>query len=228
MYSFHRDEQDLEAYYEKAKVAYHNVFKRCGLDALIVEASGGAFSKYSHEFQVLTEAGEDTVYYCMACRYAQNKEIAEIKTGDACPKCGGSIAEGKAIEVGNIFQLKTRFTDAFDVTFADEDGSKKKVSMGCYGIGPSRVMGAIAEVHHDEKGIVWPEGVAPFVAHIIPVRFDDEAQQQLAADMHDQLEAAGISTLLDDRDRQAGEKFADADLLGAPYRSPWVDARGGW
>ena len=132
---------DLEPYYEKAKVAYLNVFKRCGLDALIVEASGGAFSKYSHEFQVLTEAGEDIIYYCTGCRYAQNKEIAEIKTGDACHKCGGSIAEGKAIEVGNIFQLKTRFTDAFDVTFADEDGSKKKVSMGCLCIGPSRVMG---------------------------------------------------------------------------------------
>ncbi len=218
LYSFHRDEADLEAYYEKAKGAYLNVFKRCGLDALVVEASGGAFSKYSHEFQVLTDAGEDIIFYCTGCRWAQNKEIAEIKAGDVCSKCGGAIVEGKAIEVGNIFQLKTRFTNAFDVTFADEDGSKKKVVMGCYGIGPSRVMGTVAEIHHDERGLVWPEAVAPFVAHIIPVRADNEEQQQVAQDVHDQLEAAGVPSLLDDRDRQAGEKFADADLIGAPYR----------
>ena len=158
------------------------------------------------------------IYYCTGCRWAQNKEIAQIKVGDVCSKCGGAITEGKAIEVGNIFQLKTRFTDAFSVTFADEDGSKKKVVMGCYGIGPSRVMGTIAEIHHDEHGLIWPEAVAPFLVHVIPVRADNEEQQQVALDVHDQLEAAGVPSLLDDRDRQAGEKFADADLIGAPYR----------
>lgn len=222
LYSFHRDEADFEAYYEKAKEAYFNVFRRCGLDALIVEASGGAFSKYSHEFQVFTEAGEDTVYWCATCRYAQNKEISEMRTGDRCPKCGGEVKESKAIEVGNIFPLKTRFTGAFDFTYMDESGAKKEIVMGCYGIGVSRLMGTIVEVHHDGKGIIWPKAVAPFPAHLVALKPKDPEQEKLvratAESVERELAARGIELLVDDRDASAGEKFADADLVGCPLR----------
>ena len=222
LYSFHRDEADLEAYYLRVQGAYSRIFSRCGLHALQVEASGGAFSKYSHEYQVLTESGEDVVFYCGKCEYAQNREIAEIKAGEPCPKCGGDVKEGKAIEVGNIFRLKTRFTDAFEVTYADEDGSKKDVLMGCYGIGPSRVMGAVAEVHHDDKGLVWPKTVAPYMVHIVPLASKDETVRKAVEDAVLKVESAlssrGLEPLVDDRDLQAGAKFADADLIGCPLR----------
>lgn len=223
LYSFHRDEPDLNAFYEKALRAYLNVFRRCGLDAIIVEASGGAFAKYSHEFQVLTPNGEDIIFYCDKCRYAQNREIGQFKAGDKCPKCGGTMVEGKAIEVGNIFRLGTRFTDAFDVTFTDADGSRKKVIMGCYGIGPSRVVGTIVELHHDDKGIIWPKTVAPYPAHLILLPAKDEAKTNElrveAETLEGALLAAGFETLFDDReDARAGEKFADADLIGLPIR----------
>lgn len=223
LYSFHRDEEDLNHFYERAKQAYLNVFKRCGLDALVVEASGGAFSKYSHEFQVLTPSGEDTVYYCGSCAYAQNREISEYKEGDACPKCDGMFKEGKAIEVGNIFQLKTRFTDAFGVTYADKDGSKKPVIMGCYGIGPSRTMGTVAEVHSDEKGMVWPKEVAPYQVYLAVLAAKDEWKTEevrtVADELYKTLTERGVEVLYDDReDVRAGEKFADADLIGLPLR----------
>lgn len=223
MYSFHEDEADLQAFYDKAAAAYTRVFSRCGLDALIVEASGGAFSKYSHEFQVLTDAGEDTVFYCTACRYAQNKEIAEMKTGDACPTCGGTVAEGKAIEVGNIFQLKTRFTEPFDVRFTDAEGKEHPVVMGCYGIGPSRVMGTIAEVHQDERGLCWPAAIAPFSVHLISlIGKDADAAAKVrdqAQALYEQCTADKIEVLWDEREGvSAGEKFADADLIGIPVR----------
>ena len=223
LYSFHRDEADLERYYEEVKNAYLRIFARCGLHALVVEASGGAFSKYSHEFQVLTDSGEDIIFYCGKCEYAQNREISEFKAGDTCPKCGGEMKEGKAIEVGNIFQLKTRFTTAFDVNYADADGSMKPVQMGCYGIGPSRVMGTIVEIHNDERGIKWPKGVAPFDLHLISLSAKDSAVQTRLNATVEKLEKdfsdAGIEILHDDReDVRAGEKFADADLIGIPLR----------
>ncbi len=223
LYSFHKDQADLDDFYEKAKQAYSNVYRRCGLDALIVEASGGAFSKYSHEYQVLTDHGEDIIFYCGSCKYAQNREISEYKAGDKCPKCGGEMKEGKAIEVGNIFQLKTRFTDAFDVTFADADGTKKKVIMGCYGIGPSRVVGTVVELHNDDKGIIWPKSLAPYGVHLVMLTAKDEAVtakvRETAERLAGELEAAGIEPLYDDReDARAGEKFADADLIGLPLR----------
>lgn len=221
LYSFHASTEDLEAYYLKVQGAYATIFTRLGLDAFMAEASGGAFSKYSHEYQILTESGEDIIFYCAACRYAQNKEVAEVKSGDTCPKCGkGIIAEGKAIEVGNIFRLHTRFTDAFEVTYTDEGGSRQPVLMGCYGLGPSRVLGAIVEVHHDERGIVWPKEVAPFDVHVVSLSGKEgTAAEEAAAALVAELEAAGLTVLWDDRpDARAGEKFADADLIGIPTR----------
>lgn len=217
LYSFHANQDDLNTFYDQAQKAYAKIFDRCGLHALVTESSGGAFSKYSHEFQVLTENGEDIIFYCSKCEYAQNREISEYKTGDQCPKCNGVMAEGKAIEVGNIFKLKTRFTDAFDVKFTDENGKQQPVLMGCYGIGPSRVMGAIVETCNDGAGIIWPAAVAPYDAHIIPLG-EEEIVTELLDEVVEELEDAGVSVLVDDRAATVGAKFADADLIGLPTR----------
>lgn len=216
LYSFHKDEADLDEYYEIVKKAYFAIFARCGLDALLVEASGGAFSKFSHEYQVLTESGEDEVYMCSCSRH-QNKELVE--NGELkCPYCGAEREVKKAIEVGNIFKLKNRFTDAFNFDYADENGEKKRVQMGCYGIGPSRVMGTIAELHHDENGIIWPKELAPFDIHLLVVGNDETAMHE-AEEWYARLSAHGFDVLFDDRtDVTAGAKFADADLIGIPYR----------
>lgn len=217
LYSFHRDENDLNEYYEKSKQAYLNVFKRCGLDAIIVEASGGAFSKFSHEFQVLTAYGEDIVRYCPKGDFSQNKEICELQVGDNCPNCGESILEGKAIEVGNIFPLKTKYSKAFDFKYKDENGKDQDVVMGCYGIGPSRVMGSVVEIHHDDKGIIWPEAIAPFRVHLLTLK--NSANIVAGAEkLYQELNEAGIETLYDDRDETTGVKLNDCDLIGLPYR----------
>jgi len=223
LYSFHADEADLDAYYEKVKEAYLKIFHRLGLDAIVVEASGGTFSKYSHEFQVLTESGEDIIFYCEKCRYAQNKEIAEYKAGDKCPKCGGKMAEGKAIEVGNIFKLKTKFSEAFNLNFLNKEGKKKLAVMGCYGIGPSRVLGAIAEVSHDERGIIWPVEVAPFDIHLVALFGKDEGKnkkiKEESGKLFESLQKGGSEVLYDDREEvSSGVKLAESDLFGIPFR----------
>lgn len=229
MYSFHRDEADFQAFYERATEGYQRLFSKLGLNAILTEASGGAFSQYSHEFQVVTQNGEDLIYTCAGCSFAENREIATVKAGDRCPKCAGAIEEQKAIEVGNIFPLGTRFSDAFNLKYTDESGAKRSVIMGCYGIGPSRIMGALVEVHHDDHGIVWPASVAPFQVHLIEIhnqksesRNKSEPQNlDLAtpgSQLYQELIEADVEVLYDDRDVSAGQKFADADLIGIPIR----------
>lgn len=215
LYSFSATQEQFEDFYRRAQTAYANVFRRCGLDALIVEASGGAFSKRSHEFQVITPAGEDTVFWCPACGFAQNEEIFS-GGGQSCPKCSSSLRKEKSIEVGNIFPLGTRFSEAFGLYYHDRDGERKPVIMGSYGIGPGRVLATIVEVHHDGSGIIWPLPVAPFDAHLLLI----DAHERAAADaIYAQLDAGGVRVLYDDRDdASAGEKFADADLIGIPFR----------
>ena len=218
LYSFHADEKDLQAYYEMVMGAYAKIFERCGLQALVTEASGGSFSKFSHEYQVLAEAGEDTIYYCEKCRYARNKEIYEFKPGDKCPKCSGVIIEGKAIEVGNIFPLKDKYSKPLELFFADEKGERKPVMMGCYGLGPSRVMGTIVEVYHDQKGIIWPEALAPLKVHLLALGKDGKIYIK-AKSLYEKLLKEKIEVLYDDRQEiSAGQKFAESDLLGLPYR----------
>ncbi|MDO8495493.1 MAG: aminoacyl--tRNA ligase-related protein [bacterium] len=216
LYSFHRDEADLQRFYQDVLNSYLKVFQRLGLDAYVTEASGGAFTKeYTHEFQVLSEAGEDTIFYCEKCRYSQNKEITNLPQGGKCPKCDGTINVGKSIEVGNIFRLGTRFSKAFNLNFVDEKGESKPIVMGSYGIGPSRVMGTLAEVFHDKSGLLWPESVAPFKVYLIAL--DGAAKE--AAKIYQRLWDHGVEVLYDDRDdKGAGEKFADADLIGLPIR----------
>lgn len=224
LYSFHTDEEDFNKYYEVMKRAYKKIFERCGLVAIETEASGGTFSKFSHEYQVLTPSGEDTIFYCEGrnCGFSQNREIAQVKTGDKCQKCAKAghdevIKEGKTIEVGNIFPLKTKFSQAFGLTYKDKDGNDKLVVMGCYGIGISRLMGAVVEVHHDDKGIIWPKSVAPYNVHLVHI--EDPGTEPWAEKTYEQLTKAGVEVLWDDReDVSAGEKFADADLIGIPVR----------
>lgn len=222
LYSFHVSIEDLDEYYDEVIGSYNNIFHRLGVPAIVTEASGGDFSKYSHEFQTPTESGEDTIFVCDQCQYAQNLEISEYQDGDACPKCGGVMHQMKAIEVGNIFKLKTRFTDAFDFRAVGEDSREHDVYMGCYGIGPSRLMGAIVEIHHDEKGILWPKAVAPFHIHLITLNSKDAGAKDKilnqAETLYQDLQKAGLEVFWDDREVSAGEKFADADLTGLPLR----------
>ena len=214
MYSFHTDEEDNERYYEIVRKAYEKIFTRAGLDAIYTFASGGAFSKYSHEFQVLTPAGEDTIYICSECNIAVNEEI--IKEQKVCPSCRNKdLKKEKAIEVGNIFKLKTRFSEDFDFVYKDTQGKGQKVVMGCYGIGLPRVMGSIVEVYHDEKGIIWPDSVAPFAIHLLALPGGEKEADKLYV----QLQKKGIEVLYDERKEiSAGQKFADADLIGIPTR----------
>jgi len=214
LYSFHRDDADLDAYYEKVQEAYGRVFERVGLgeDTVLTFASGGTFSKYSHEFQTLIPAGEDIIYLCEQCRVAVNKEIIEEQ--NTCPKCGAEkLAEARGAEVGNIFKLKTKYSAPFEFKFKDEKGASHEVVMGCYGIGISRLMGVIVERFHDEKGVLWPASVAPFTVHLL------ELNGASGTELAHTLEKRGISVLYDETDRGAGEKFTDADLLGMPWRA---------
>lgn len=214
LYSFHADERDGEKYYEKAKKAYTKIIKRVGLKSILTLASGGAFSKYSHEFQVETPFGEDTIYICDKCNIGINEEI--IREQKTCPNCTAKkLRKAKAIEVGNIFSLKTRFSKVFDLRYKDKDGKEQLVVMGCYGIGPSRLMGTIVEVLHDKQGIIWPESVSPFRVHLLSLPGGEEESERLYKD----FQKKGIEVLYDDRkNMSAGEKFADADLIGTPWR----------
>lgn len=221
LYSFHRDELDLDYFYEKADQAYRKIFTRLGLNFFVTEASGGTFTKqFTHEYQVLSDAGEDHILYCEKCNYAQNQEITTMRIGTKCPKCGkGEIRAGKSIEVGNIFKLGAKFSQAFGLHFTDERGTRHPVVMGSYGIGPGRLVATIIEVSHDDKGIIWPDNVAPFRAHIIEVKSPKEKVKKQVEALYKKLLAKKVEVLYDDRDdKTAGEKFADADLIGIPWR----------
>ncbi len=220
MYSFHKDAGELDDYYFKVGEAYKKVFDRTGCKSLMVEASGGSFTKnFSHEFQAISESGEDRIAHCDKCDFAQNIEIYKKDEIKKCPKCGGEIVVSKSIETGNIFRFYDKYTKAMGLYFTDEKGEKKPVHLASYGIGVTRLMGAIVEVHHDERGIIWPEEVAPFKAHLIELSGKNNASvRDAAGKLYNDLKKSGIEILYDDRDAGAGEKFADADLIGCPYR----------
>ncbi|MCX6719948.1 MAG: hypothetical protein NTV36_02465, partial [Candidatus Staskawiczbacteria bacterium] len=212
LYSFHTSQEDLDKYYAKAIKAYANIFKECGIgkQTFLTSASGGTFSRYSHEFQTLTEAGEDIIYVCQKCKMAINKEIKA--ENPACPNCSSdSFEEKKAVEVGNIFKLGTKYSLPFDLKYKDKDGSEKHAIMGCYGIGLSRVMGAVVEANYDERGIIWPKEIAPFTAHLIAIKSDKKTVKTTSEKIYQDLQKQGVQVLYDDReDKSAGEKFAEA------------------
>jgi len=220
MYSFTRNEAELQAFYENAGVAYENVFRRAGIGDLtyLTFATGGMFSKFSHEFQCVSTAGEDTIFIDTDKRIAVNEEVMSEEVLLELKLDRNSLVEAKSIEVGNIFKLGTRYSMPLGLTYKDESGKDIPVVMGSYGIGLGRLMGSIVEVLCDEKGIVWPESVAPFRMHLVELSQGDEKIRSYADQLYADLVTAGAEVLYDDRDVRAGEKFADSDLLGIPYR----------
>lgn len=219
LYSFSRDQAEHDAFYEIISEAYHRVYTRLGIGEITYKtfASGGSFSKYSHEFQTISDVGEDTIYVHEAKRIAINQEVY---TDDVLQDLGvqkSELKELRAVEVGNIFTLGTKFSEPIGLSYTDEDGAVKPVIMGSYGIGPSRLMGLIAEHFADDKGLVWPENVAPFRVYIAQLG-QGEAIRNACKSLHDTLIDRGVEVLWDDREVRPGEKFADADLYGIPYR----------
>jgi len=226
MYSFHETQEDLDSFYEKCIVAYNKIFTRCGLGekTVLTYASGGIFSKYSHEFQTITEYGEDSVHLLPDRKIAINKEIINDESvfDELMPGVSKvlrpELPEVKSIEVGNIFKLQTRFSDAFGLSCLDTSGNRKPILMGCYGLGPSRVMGTVAECLSDDKGLSWPKEIAPYQVHLVSLAQSDEDRSH-AEKVFESLAHQGIEVLYDDRqDLQAGAKFADSDLIGIPTR----------
>ncbi|MCH7828399.1 prolyl-tRNA synthetase [Patescibacteria group bacterium] len=216
LYSFARTLKEHEMLYGKVIEAYKKIFERIGIGekTLFTFASGGSFSKYSHEFQTLCSAGEDTIYICGHCKVAVNKEI--IKEQPSCPQCGNQeLKEESAVEVGNIFALGTKYAEILGLEYLDENGKKIPVVMGSYGIGPGRVMGSVVELFHDERGMIWPESIAPFKVHLLSLPGGEEESDKV----YSSLQRDGIKVLYDDRANVSpGEKLVDADLFGIPWR----------
>ena len=214
LYSFHATEEDLDEFYEKVEEAYRRIFDRLGIGDSTFEtfASGGIFSKYSHEFQTLLPVGEDTIYLNEDKSIVLNKEVYNDEVLADLGATGEKFTEAAGAEVGNIFKLKFKYSEPLGLKFIDEENNQKVVYMGCYGIGVSRVMGVIAEKFADEKGLVWPEAIAPYKYHLIGI---GEAGMKEAEELYKGKEDL---ILFDDRDKRPGEKFADAELMGIPYR----------
>jgi prolyl-tRNA synthetase len=221
LYSFSKDEAEHNIFYEKMKIVYQNIFRRTGIGHVtyLTFASGGAFSKYSHEFQTITSAGEDTIYVSESKAIAVNKEVMEEEVLKSLDLEKDKLVEHRAIEVGNIFTLGTSKPEALGLYYTDKNGEKKPAFMGSYGIGLGRLMGTVVEVLADDKGIVWPKAIAPFAVHLLSLG-EDEAVLKEAENIYQSLLKAGVEVLFDDRsDVSAGEKFSDADLLGIPLRA---------
>lgn len=215
LYSFHASLSDMQIYYEKIKQSYREIFKRLEIEdtTYITLASGGDFTTdFSHEFQAECSTGEDEIYVCDACKIALNKEILDKQ--DTCPKCNNkNLRLTQGSEVANIFPLNTKFSQAFNYYFTDKEGNKQIVYMASYGIGSSRLMGVIVEKFSDDKGMIWPKQIAPFKVHLLSFNENEQANK-----LYNNLRDLGIEVLYDDRSVSAGEKLADSDLLGCPFR----------
>src|SRR3989344_1801682 len=217
LYSFHASVEELEQYYKEVADAYFRIFKRCGLQALMVEAPGGIFTKNpSHDFQVVAQAGVDTVVVCTKCDFAKNAEVAGDH-GGKCPECGNPVEKKKSIEIGNIFRFYDKYAKDMNGYVTGPRGEKLPILLASYGIGISRFMATAVEISHDEKGIAWPETIAPFKVHLLRLGATEKVAQE-ADKIYEALQAANIEVLYDERDKSPGEKFAEADLLGIPWR----------
>lgn len=217
LYSFTATAEEKEKFYQIVHDSYLKIFSRLGLRSFSVEASGGAMSKkYSHEFMVITQAGEDQTVFCEKCGWAQNIEISQLKKGDKCPKCSSILKQEKTVEAGNIFDQETMYTDAFDAKYIDKDGKKQSIHMAAFGIGISRAMGTVVEASHDDKGIIWTKTVAPVQAHVLLLS-DATEVQAAGSQIIDELKNS-YELLIDDRQISAGDKFFDADLIGIPVQ----------
>lgn len=221
LYSFHATPEDLDQYYELVKQAYLRIYKRCGVNALPIGASSGSIGgNSSNEFACIAHSGEDKIAVCSNCNFAANVEIMEKH--DTCLQCGHAINLQHAIEVGHIFKLGTKYSEKMNATFIDEQGKKQELIMGCYGIGIGRLLATAVEVHHDDKGIIWPLSIAPFHVHLIPLTNKKNTEgtiEKTSLSLYEHLQKRGIDVLYDDRPGlTAGEKFNDSDLLGIPIR----------
>lgn len=212
LYSFYASEKEAMIFYGKVKQSYLRIFERCGLKAIAVEAESGTIGgNLSHEFMLIAETGEDKIILCSKCGYGANLEkVGNIKK---CPQCNGLLEKRNCIEIGHTFYLGTKYSRAMSADFVDQSGQSKPIVMGCYGIGLGRLMAAIVEVRHDQKGIIWPEQVAPFQVHLLSLINDEKAEQ-----IYRNLRENNIEVLYDDRQKSPGEKFAEADLIGIPIR----------
>ena len=218
-YSFHATDECLDNTYEDFVKVYTNIFTRCGLNFRMVEADSGQIGGTgSAEFMALADIGEDTIVYNEEGTFASNIEVHELKEGDPSPDGVGVVKHAKGIELGHVFKLQTKYSEAMGGYFLDEDGEQKPYTMGCYGIGISRIIMAAIEQRHDEAGIIWSKNLAPFDIHIVPVDMKNEEQVAAAEKVYDEMKAAGFEVLLDDRDERAGVKFMDSDLIGLPIR----------
>ncbi|MCL5411947.1 MAG: His/Gly/Thr/Pro-type tRNA ligase C-terminal domain-containing protein [Patescibacteria group bacterium] len=218
LYSFHATEEDLDNYYEKVKEAYFKIFDRCSLKAVYALAAGGVFTiSNTHEFQVLTNAGEDTILYCTKCGYAENNEISNLNEGSKCPKCEGKVVEKRSVEVGNTFPLGTKYSKAVGLEYLDKDGAKKPVIMGSYGIGVGRLMGTVVEIHNDDRGIIWPISLAPYQVYLSNIGSESKIIEETER-VYQELLNKNVDVLYDDRDVSPGTKLADSDLIGLPVR----------
>jgi prolyl-tRNA synthetase len=221
LYSFNTDQESMDLFYEEAIGAYHKIFSRLGIggETFLTFADGKPFSKYSHEFQTVCETGEDVVYLSREKNLAVNKEVYNDEVLNDLKLTKGELKEVKAIEVGNIFKLGTKYAEALGLTYTDENGENRPVVMGSYGIGPARCMATIVELKHDKKGIIWPENLAPYRLHLIGLNLEESQVAAEAKKVYENLSQMGHEVLFDDRlNVSAGEKFADADLVGCPYR----------
>lgn len=220
MYSFARTQSEHDELYEKVAKAYDKVYERLGIGEFTYRtyADGGYFTeRFSDEYQTLSEVGEDTIYIDEAKKIAINKEILSDENLAKLKLKKSDLVEKRGVEVGNIFPLESKYTDALDVHYSDDKGNKQSIIAGCYGIGISRLMGIIAEHFSDSKGLVWPENIAPYKVYLARLGETSEVVKH-ADDLYQKLENAGVTVFYDDRDARAGEKFSDADLLGLPYR----------
>lgn len=216
MYSLHASQEDMDRYYEQVIEAYKRCYERFGIGAstFVTFASGGAFTKFSHEFQTICEAGEDTLYVNADQTVAVNEEVLD----DAANELGINKEDLQPVvsaEVGNIFKFGTEKSELMGIYYTDQDGKQQPIYLASYGIGITRVMGVIVEKFADDKGIVWPEAVAPYRVYLVQI--GQESTEQADA-LYRELQDMGIEVLYDDRDERPGRKFADAELMGIPYR----------
>lgn len=221
MYSYATSENAHDAFYEKSKEAYMSVFERVGLgdDTFITFASGGAFTKFSHEFQTITKAGEDTIYLDRNKKIGINEEVFNDETIQITGVNKENLEKVTTAEVGNIFTFGTTKCDQLGLEYTDEEGNSAKIYLGSYGIGITRLMGVIVEKFSDEKGIIWPESVSPYKVHLVGLNLDDPTVYRNAYELYETLIEKNVEVLFDDRlETSAGQKFSDADLIGCPIR----------
>ncbi|MBQ6393827.1 prolyl-tRNA synthetase [Candidatus Saccharibacteria bacterium] len=214
LYSFSADEKSHDDFYHKVEDAYKRIYERVGLGDCTYQtfASGGIFSKFSHEFQTIIPVGEDTIYYNKDKSIVLNEEVLLPEVLDEFHITRDELESTRAAEVGNIFTLRYKYSEPLDLKFSDKDNTEKTVFMGCYGIGVSRVMGVIAEKFADEKGLIWPENIAPYKYYLVGIGENGiKTAEKLYKGHEDEI-------IFDDRNARPGEKFADAELLGIPYR----------